>query len=336
MTLALPASSPSNSTIVRAIVKSVVHTATTKARFATLRAGMAVAARIAPHWTVRTASRLFITPPRFAHPSAELELLARGQRQAISSPVGRIAAWQFGDAAAPAIIMSHGWGGRGAQFRAFVQPLIDAGFQVWLFDHVGHGQSEGREASLVDFASGVSAVHAHILARGIAVHGLVGHSLGSAGVATALRGFHHTAPISAERVVLIAPPASLMRYSRIFARHFGLPEKIRAAMQWRFEQRYGVKWQSFEMPQAVANLTAQALVIHDAGDRDVTIESGLTVARAWPDARFKRTTGLGHHRILKSAAVIQDAVDFLTDQVTFSPPPQADEWQAFPGPAPLF
>lgn len=332
MTLALPVSPSLNSTIVRAIARNI----SAGARHATLRAGMAVASRVAPHWTVRTASRLFITPPRFANPAAELELLARGNRHDIASPVGRIAAWQFGNRNAPAIIASHGWGGRGAQFRAFVQPLTEAGFQVWLFDHAGHGQSEGREASLVDFAEGVTAVCRHIVARGITVHGLIGHSLGSAGLATALRGFNTNAPIAASRVVLIAPPSSLMRYSRIFAKHFGLPERIRAAMQWRFEQRYGVKWQSFEMPQAVANLAAKALVIHDSGDRDVNIESGLTVARSWPDARFKRTAGLGHRRILKSPAVIQDAVDFMAGQVIFSPPPPADEWHAFPGPAPLF
>lgn len=332
MALALPVSPTFNSTIVRTMVRN----ASDAARWTAVRAGMAVASRVAPHWTVRTASRLFITPPRFAHPAAELDLLARGVRHDVESPVGRIAAWQFGSSAAPAVIMSHGWGGRGAQFRSFVEPLTRAGFQVWLFDHVGHGQSSGREASLVDFATGVAAVHRYLTDRGISIHALVSHSLGGAGVATALRGFAGTPAISAHRVVMIAPPASLMRYSRIFAKHFGLPERIRAAMQWRFEQRYGVKWQSFEMPQAVADLTANALVIHDAGDRDVSIESGLTVARSWPGARFKRTTGLGHRRILKSPAVIQDTVDFLTGQVVFSPPPPADEWQAFPGPAPLF
>lgn len=332
MALALPASPSLNSTIVRTMTRNL----SARARHTALRAGMAIASRVAPHWTVRTASRLFITPPRFAHPAAELALLAQGTRHEVFSPAGRVSAWQFGAADAPAVIASHGWGGRGAQFRAFVKPLTDAGFQVWLFDHVGHGQSEGREASLVDFAAGVAAVHRHVTDREIAVHGLISHSLGGAGVGTALRGFNGTAAIDAARVVLIAPPSSLMRYSRLFARHIGLPERIRAAMQWRFEQRYGVKWQSFEMPQAVAELKAEALVIHDAADRDVNIESGLTVARSWPNARFKRTTGLGHRRILKSPEVIQDTVDFLTGQVIFSPPPPVDEWQAFPGPAPLF
>ena len=90
------------------------------------------------------------------------------------------------------------------------------------------------------------------------------------------------------------------------------------------------------MPDAVASLTAKALVIHDQGDRDVRIESGLTVARSWPDARFKRTFGLGHRKILRDRHVIAATVDFLADRVEFSRPPEADEWSAFPGPAPIY
>ena len=70
------------------------------------------------------------------------------------------------------------------------------------------------------------------------------------------------------------------------------------------------------------------------------IDSGLAVARAWPDARFKRTFGLGHRRVLRDAGVIAATVAFLKDDVQFSLPPKADEWsQAFAslsGAAPLF
>jgi pimeloyl-ACP methyl ester carboxylesterase len=300
------------------------------------KAGMTAASAVAPHWAVRTASRLFLTPPRFAHTSAELVLLATGVRHDIATSSGRIAAWQFGDASKPAIIASHGWGGRGAQFRSFVPALLDAGFQVWLLDHIGHGLSDGKEASLVDFASGVNAVHRRIEQNGAIVHGMLSHSLGGAGIATALRGFARTAPVTVKRVVMIAPPSSLMRYSRFFARYIGIPERIREAMQWRFEQRYGVKWNEFEMPHAVSGMKAPALVIHDADDREVTPESGLMVARSWPDARLVRTRGLGHRRILKDNGVVQDTVDFMLDTVTFPQPQSSADWELFPGPAPLF
>ena len=90
------------------------------------------------------------------------------------------------------------------------------------------------------------------------------------------------------------------------------------------------------MPGAVAAMTAKALVIHDHYDKEVRIDSGLTVARSWPDARFKRTYGLGHRKILRDQSVIAATTDFLADRVEFLPPPQVDEWTAFPGPAPLY
>ena len=300
-----------------------------------LRGSTTIAAVLAPAWVARTAARRFITPPHHAHTRPELSHLQQGRRVSIAAPMGKLAAWQFGDRWRPAIIMSHGWGGRGAQFREFVPALIDAGFQVWLFDHVSHGMSEGREAPITDFARGVATVVRAAEAEGVAVAGFVGHSLGCAGIGIALKS-ELNAGHGTMRVVQIAPPASLIRYSRFFARMLGLPERIRAAMQWRIEQKIGVNWQEFEMPGAVEGLTAKALIIHDQGDKDVRIENGLTVARSWPDARFKRTYGLGHRKILRNRDVIAATVDFLADRVEFLPPPPVDEWSAFPGPAPIY
>ena len=299
-----------------------------------MRASTTVAAAIAPAWVARTAAQRFITPPHHAHTPPELRHLQNGRRVPIVTPIGKLAAWQFGDRWRPAIIMSHGWGGRGAQFREFVQPLLDAGFQVWLFDHVSHGLSEGREAPITDFAKGVTAVVCAAEREGVSIAGFVGHSLGCAGIGIALRG--ELRGLKNIRVVQIAPPASLIRYSRFFARMLGLPERIRAAMQWRLEQKIGVNWQEFEMPDAVSTLTAKALVIHDQNDRDVRIENGLTVARSWPDARFKRTYGLGHRKILRDLGAIAAVADFLADRVEFQLPPQIDEWADFPGPAPIY
>ena len=46
----------------------------------------------------------------------------------------------------------------------------------------------------------------------------------------------------------------------------------------------------------------------------------------WPDARFKRTVGLGHRTLLHDNNVINATVDFLQDRVTFSHPPEIDQW----------
>ena len=296
-----------------------------------MRAQLVVSSALAPAVALEKATRLFLTPPRFSHTARERELLAVGHRYDVASPYGTLAAWRFGHEQRPAILLSHGWGGRGAQFRAFVPRLLEAGYQVVLFDHAAHGHSQGDEASLVHFVRGVGAVAGELESRGVTIAGAIGHSLGAAALGGWLRGSSLK-----PRVVLLAPPSSIIRYSGHFARMLGLPERLRREMQSRIERRLGMAWSEFELPAALEGIDAPALVIHDKTDKDVPYSSGLAVARAWKGARFAATTGLGHRAILRSDVVIGDALDFLRDEVRFAPPPAPREGSAFAAPAPLF
>lgn len=311
--------SPVNSTNVRNMINA-----------AWLRLDLAVSAAFAPERAVATAARLFAAPPRHAHTPRELEFLATGTRFNVARGEG-VTAWRFGNEARPAILLSHGWGGRGAQLRAFVPALVEAGYQVVLFDHTGHGMTGGREATLVHFVNGIEALAAHVESGGATIAGIIGHSLGAAAAAAWLNQTRREI-----RAVLIAPPTSLERYSSYFAGRLGIKEKVRRAMQERFERELGFRWQDFELPQSVAKVRAAALVVHDAADADVAMASGLALARAWPGARFLRTQGLGHRAILRDTAVVQHAADFIAGRVVFAPPPPRGETRAFCAPAPLF
>jgi pimeloyl-ACP methyl ester carboxylesterase len=294
------------------------------------RVALGVASAFAPRRAVERAARLFATPPRHAHPAREIELLQTGRGFVVALGFRRLAVWRFGSMDAPVIVFSHGWGGRGAQFRAFVPRLVQAGYQVVLFDHEGHGHSEGDEASLVHFLRGLEAVIAHLEREGATIAGLVGHSLGASAIAALLNGTGRGI-----RTVLVAPPTSLERYSGHFARRLGLRESIRRAMQETLEERLGRRWQEFELPGSVARAAAPVLVIHDEQDRDVPLSSGLALARAWRGARMVRTRGLGHRAVLRDPDVVQDALDFIADRTEFPRPLASGEASPFRAPAPL-
>jgi pimeloyl-ACP methyl ester carboxylesterase len=295
------------------------------------RLNIGLKAAFAPAKAVDTAARLFTTPPRFAHTARELEFLATGTRFQVAGPFGAIAAWRFGREEQPVVLLSHGWGGRGAQLRAFVPALIAAGYQPVTFDHPCHGFSESAESTLVHFEQGLDAVARHLEAGGARIAGVIGHSLGAAAAGAWLNRTGREL-----RAVLVASPTSLQRYSSYFARKLGIGERLRSAMQERFERRLGRPWKDFELPQSVANVRTPALVIHDTADGDVAFASGLALARAWPQARFVATSGLGHRAILRDPAVVRDAIDFIADQVVFAPAPARGEPTAFATPAPVF
>lgn len=296
---------------------------------APLRVKLGVASLVAPTHAADIAARLFCAPPRHPHTPRERELLATGARFDVTRGFKRIAAWRFGRPDRPAVVASHGWGGRGAQWRAFVPALLEEGYQVVVFDHSGHGHSDGHEATLVHFVDGLDAIVGELESRGATIAALLGHSLGAAAVGTWLNRTARDIP-----AVLLSPPASVLRHSHHFARRLGIPERVRRAMQEKIERRIGQAWADFELPGSVANARSRALVIHDADDAEVPFAAGLGVARAWNGAALLRTQGLGHRAILRDPQVVRDAVDFLQRRMVFAPPP-AEGARAFHAPAPL-
>ncbi len=326
-----PATLTKNSTNVRSYDTRVSRRSRLPAwaAMAALRLKLAGASVFAPRRAAEIAARLFSTPPRHQHTPREQELLATGRRFDVTAGLKRIAAWRFGREDRPAIVASHGWGGRGAQWRAFVPALLDAGYQVIVFDHVAHGHSEGDQSTLVHFIDGLDAMVRDLEKNGIQVAALAGHSLGAAAVGAWLNRTRRAIP-----AVLIAPPASVIRFSHFFARRLGIGERVRSAMQETLERRLGRPWTDFELPGSVAQVQSRALVIHDAGDDEVAFAAGLGVARAWRGAFMVRTRGLGHRLILRDSQVIQDAIDFLGERVVFTLPPATGS-RAFDAPAPI-
>jgi pimeloyl-ACP methyl ester carboxylesterase len=271
------------------------HKISTNVRFA-------ASALLFPELAGSLAERLFLTPPRPRNAATALDLI--DARAAMVEHKGRlIATWRWGSSDAPAVLLAHGWGGNAAQMRAFVFPLLGAGFRVIAYDQPAHGVSEGRLTGLPDFADVLAEVARH---HG-EVSGVIGHSLGATAAALAMA----LKKVDVRRIVLVSPPCDLVGYSRRFARWHWIPEPVRDAMQAAIEERYGLRWSELELPRLAPRLDARALVIHDRGDRVVPWKQGEQFARHWPGARLMSTENLGHGRILQDDSVTQAAADFL-------------------------
>jgi pimeloyl-ACP methyl ester carboxylesterase len=283
-----------------------------------LRTSSALAPGLAGLW----AERLFLTPPRPRQPQSTFFDFLDAHAGFVEYRGRSLATWRWGPRDAPAVLLAHGWGGHAAQMRAFVQPLLSAGFRVIAYDQPAHGLSEGRLTGLPDFAGALGAVAAW---HGNVRH-VIAHSLGGVAAALALsRG------LPVERAVLISPPSDLVGYSRRFARWLWIPERVRRAMQAAIEERFGVRWSDFELPRIAPRLRAPALVIHDRGDGMVPWKQGAALAQAWPEGRLLSTEGLGHGRILEHPQVTRAALDFITGRSSVASLARP----ALPHPAPL-
>ena len=278
---------------------------------------------LAPELAAGAAERLFLTPPRPRYAGASALDLIDARSRIVEHKGRAIAAWQWGENDAPAVLLAHGWGGNAAQMRPFVYPLLSAGYRVIAYDQPAHGVSGGKLTGLPDFAD----VFTELAWHHGGVKAVIGHSLGAAAAALA-----HARGLPLESIVLVAPPADLIGYSRRFARWHWIPEAIRRSMQAAIEERYGLRWEEIEPARLAQRLGARALVIHDRDDRMVPWTQGARVAALWPHARLLSTDGLGHGRILADEAVARAAADFISGRSQIASPARP----ALPHPAPLY
>lgn len=286
----------------------------------------AASALLFPELAGAWAERLFLTPPRPKDGIASVLDLIDARASFVEHKRRAIATWAWGarDRDAPAVLLAHGWGGYAAQMRAFVFPLVSAGYRVVAYDQPAHGVSEGRFTGLPDFADVLGEVAWHYGE----VKAVIGHSLGATAAALALAW----GKARFGKIVLVSPPSDMEGHSRRFARWHWIPEPVRRSMQAAIEDRYGVRWNELEISGLAPKLGAEALVIHDREDRVVPWTQGASFARRWPGARLLSTDGLGHGRILQDSGVACAAAEFITGRSNVA----GVAAPALPDPAPLY
>jgi pimeloyl-ACP methyl ester carboxylesterase len=284
---------PFNSTTVRSVRRSVA----TPLQRLLIRAVW----RLAPRHATERAVSAMLTPPAHAFPDEELLLMEYASQVRVALGRRHLVGWRWGRRRDPVVLVVHGWGGRGTQFRHFVAPLRAAGFAVVSFDAPGHGMSGDGVSSLHEFVRALDAMLDHLGP----VHALVGHSMGAAAAALVMARRSH----EVGRGVLIAPPASLEQSTRRIANALGWPGGMQEAVLGAIERQVGVPIGLFEAARHVG--PQPLLLIHDRQDREVPFADGMRYVQTWPGARLLATEGLGHRRILAAPAVLDATADFL-------------------------
>jgi pimeloyl-ACP methyl ester carboxylesterase len=269
-----------------------------------LRWALGVLSRVTPGLAVRAVSKLFLLVPRVPRPRGEAAaFLESGEPLSIPWRGRRLAAWSWGSG--PAILLVHGWGGRGTQMRAFVRALVSAGYRAVVLDAPAHGFSGGRSTSLPEYADAITTV-----ARATEARAVVAHSFGGASALLALsRG------LALSRVVALAAPSSAERIWGRFVRALGLPRGVAEGARQLLERGVGTTFSSLKLSAYASRIRVPVLVIHDRNDEEVPFAAGEEIARLLPTARLVATEGLGHRRLLRDGRVVGMTVRFLEEGI---------------------
>lgn len=267
-----------------------------------IRTAFTILERVAPGPASRWALRLWCTLP--GNPGRRRdERPSDGDRSTVRLNGRDVAveSWGSGD---PVYLM-HGWGGWRGQLGRFVEPLVAAGVRIVALDAPSHGDSgpgglgagRGNAVEFVEALRAVAAVHGDPRA-------VIAHSFGCATTATAVRD-----GLMVGRLVFVAPGVDPLTYVRGLQAVFAFGPRTTEKMITRIENLAGRGLAGFD-PRTMITGHPRTLIIHDRQDKEVPYAEGASLAETWVTAEMISTDGLGHQRILRDDAVINEAVSF--------------------------
>ena len=266
---------------------------------------MGILERAAPGLGARWVERIWFAVPRRRQKNGDLPAGGTPFELSVSGATVRGRRWGHSE---KIVYLVHGWGSSGAQLRAFIGPLLDAGFSVVAHDALSHGSSDPgpsgpRRSNALEHRDVLRAV---VAAHGRA-YGVVAHSLGSMVSALATRD-----GIVPERAVYVAPMIDVTSYGQPFIRLLGGGQRIWTRFVARVEHELGLDLSFFDLAAMADEFaTPPLLIVHDRDDQETSWDASRALAKTWPDARLLTTTGLGHNRILANPGVVAAAVAFL-------------------------
>lgn len=284
-----------------------------RARNRALRAYFRYSEHLLPGPSGRLARDLWFTaPPRMA----ELPVPEGGQPFEVEAQGHVVRGLVWGDGLDPArptrtVYLMHGWGGRGSQFGAMVEPLLESGHRVVMLDAPAHGGSDHgpagpRRTNGLEFAKALDAV----FCRFGPAEAVIAHSLGTIATYLALRfGW-----LGTKRLVLIAPMVESQSLFDQFQEALGYGERTRRAFDRSIVDWVGIPVAEFDARFQAAHVDPlPTLVITDRGDRQTPYEDVVDFAEAI-DASLVTSEGLGHRRVLRDPKVIACVVEFVSGQ----------------------
>lgn len=272
-------------------------------RVRALRGAFRLVARVSPRMAALAGYALLARPPRSLQSHWQLALRGKAQSRRLRFGSGELAVYEWG--AGPAVLMVHGWGSHALHMGRMVLPLVDAGFRVVSFDAPAHGASSGRSTDLVEFASAVAAVAASTGP----VHCILAHSFGASMALYA----HRDWGIGAGRIVAISSFDDCNWFIEAFGRHIGLSGAVLSDIRGMLVERYSgrINWSRMSVVDMLRHAGLPALVVHDQDDEEIAFAHGQSLAAASPQTQFHATRGHGHHRVVRSTAVIERVVQFV-------------------------
>jgi pimeloyl-ACP methyl ester carboxylesterase len=203
------------------------------------------------------------------------------------------------------VLIAHGFESSSGNYDRYVSALLKKGYEVLAFDAPAHGGSGGKKITLPLYVKTLET----ILELYGPVDSFLGHSFGGLALCMLLES---TGSDPATKLVLIAPVCEMTTAVDSFFFKLQFREEMRKEFDELSYELYGQDFSYFSIRRALYQIGADILWMQDEDDQVTPMRDLLPVkADRHPHVRFVITSGLGHRKIYRDPAVLQQVVEFL-------------------------
>ena len=249
-----------------------------------------------PGWSNKKIEAKLFTPK--ARDARTFRLPRGFSDEVMDTPDGKIRVYQTGKG--PTVLLVHGWDGGAHQFFPIMRGLAQCGFNAVAFDHLGHGQSERKPATLQQSVETTNHLLQHFKRKdGIAA--IVGHSTGCIAIANA-----RPALVKDTALFLISPVFNYKLYFLKKLVRLELPNELVKQYAAHFARSYKGEYQRLELSRHLDKYGDTTVIAHDVGDSESSILDSEKFVTKYPLTKLLVTKKYDHSRIINSESVWQE------------------------------
>ena len=219
----------------------------------------------------------------------------------IKTADGKLQTYQTGRG--PTVVFVHGWDGGAYQFFPLMRGLARCGFSSLAFDHLGHGLSDKKPATLQQSIKTCNLVLNQVQKSTDGLCAAVGHGTGCIAIANANA---RDVTLTDLPLLMIAPVFNYKLHVLKRLVKLGLPADMVKRYANEFSKTYRGEYQKLELAGRLSKYADTTAIAHDESDKESAVADSIEFCERYPLTRLMVTKDTDHIRIINSESVWQE------------------------------
>jgi len=201
------------------------------------------------------------------------------------------------------LFLIHGWESNSARWKKALPYLLKSGYTIVAIDAPAHGLSSGRDFNAHKYTEFINHV-----AKMYNPKILIGHSIGGK-ACLHYQTIHQNNNV--EKIVVLGAPSDFKAIFENYVSLLSLNSKVNIGLVNYYQENFNLSNKEIEGLLFSNETNLKGLIAHDIEDTVVAFAEAKKNEKAWKDALFIETKGLGHS--MNDEALFEKISSFITE-----------------------